>query len=47
MKELKEKLEQLEQALFVCECADRMNWVEYRTIKEDIKKVQQEIKALS
>ncbi len=47
IKTLKETLETLEEKLFICECADRLDWREYYTLKDAIKETENAIKALT
>jgi hypothetical protein len=44
---LKETLETLEEKLFICECADRLDWHEYYALKDAIKETENAIKALA
>lgn len=47
IKTLKETLETLEEKLFVCECAERLDWHEWYTLKDAIKETENAIKALT
>ncbi len=47
IKTLQETLETLETKLFVCECADRLDWHEYYALKDAIEETENAIKALA
>lgn len=44
--ELKARLERLENKLWECECAERMDWGEYEAVKAEIKAVNEELSKL-